>query len=508
MMFFVLLKVCYSFLTLAAVLGYSSEIYHFEPITVIVKKEKVKSPFTKLRKALVLAACLLLAGMTTYGQREPELKPKPAPLNRILFIFDASQSMLGRWQSDTKFNYAKRIMSELLDSLAGVKNIELALRVYGHQYHFPPQQCNDTRLEVPFAPGNAGRIKSKLRSIDPRGTTPLAFSLEQATKDFPPCANCRNIVLLITDGIEECGGDPCDVSRMLQKNGIILKPFIIGIGHDFNTAFNCVGSYFDATSERDFRKALNVVISQALNSTTMQVNLLDQSGKPTETDVNMTFYDAISGRIMYNFIHTMNNRGLPDTLILDPLITYNLVVHTIPPVEIDSITLIPGKHTVVAVDAPQGYMQLKMAGSGNASRGLQCLIHPKGKSEILNLQYFGLTEKYITGEYDLQVLTLPRLFIPNVEIKQSHTTTIEIPEPGIAVIRKSFNGYGSLYLEDKNKLTWIYNLDQNQLQETLYLQPGNYRVIFRPKTSRKSIYTIENKFSVDSGRTTDVVLYK
>ncbi|NVO20348.1 MAG: VWA domain-containing protein [Bacteroidetes bacterium] len=466
-------------------------------------------PFNR-RKLIypVLFLGMLSLAFQGFAQRDPEPKPKPPPLNRILFIFDASQSMLGRWQSDTKFNYAKRIMSELLDSLSTVPNIELALRLYGHQFQFPPQQCNDTKLEVPFGPGNAYKIKNKLRSIEPKGTTPLAYSLEQSAKDFPPCTNCRNIVLLITDGIEECSGDPCAVSRMLQKNGIILKPFIIGIGHDFNTAFNCVGSYFDATSERDFKKALNVVISQALNSTTMQVNLLDEAGKPTETDVNMTFYDAVSGKIMYNFIHTINNRGLPDTLILDPLITYNLEVHTIPPVSLDSLTLSPGKHTIVGINAPQGYLQLKMAGSSVASKGLQCLIHPAGKKDILNLQLFGQTEKYITGHYDLQVLSLPRLFIPNVEIKQSTTATIEIPEPGIAVIRKYFNGYGSLYLEDKNKLTWIYNLDENQIQETLFLQPGNYRVIFRPKTARHSIYTIENKFTVTSGKTSDIVLYK
>ncbi|MBK7028972.1 MAG: VWA domain-containing protein [Bacteroidales bacterium] len=451
---------------------------------------------------------LLVQGSNAFAQRETDLKQKPPPLNRILFIFDASQSMLGRWQSDTKFNYAKHIMNDLMDSLSTLKNIELALRLYGHQYQFPPQECSDTKLEVPFGPGNASKIKSKLRTITPRGTTPLAYSLEQSAKDFPPCANCRNIVILITDGIEECNGDPCAVSKILQKQGIVLKPFIIGIGNDFNKAFHCVGTYFDATNEQDFRKALNVVISQALNSTTMQVNLLDQAGKPTETDVNMTFYDNISGRIMYNFIHTMNSRGMPDTLVLDPLINYNLVVHTIPPVSIDSLVLIPGKHTVIAVDAPQGYMQLKMAGSGMASKGLQCLIHPKGEKEILNLQYFGQTDKYIIGTYDLQVLTLPRLFIPNVDIKQSHTTTIEIPEPGIAVIRKYFTGFGSLYLEDKNELTWIYNLDDNQTQETLYLQPGNYRVEFRPKTSRNAFYTIENKFTIDSGKTTDVSLYK
>lgn len=457
---------------------------------------------------IIITSLLLLILTTVAAQNQPPVVNKPVPLTRILFIFDASQSMLGRWQSDTKFNIAKRIISEMLDSIANLKNTEFALRVYGHQYQFPPQICTDTKLEVPFAPGNASKIKSRLRTITPRGTTPLAFSLEQSAKDFPPCSNCRNIVILITDGMEECSGDPCAVSRMLQKNGIILKPFIIGIGQDFNLAFNCVGTYFDATNEKDFRKALNVVISQALNSTTMQVNLLDEAGRPTETDAGMTFTDLYSGKVMYNYIHTMNNRGVPDTLIVDPLITYRVDIHTLPPVCIDTLRIVPGKHTVVAANAPQGYLSLKMAGSSNASKGLVSIIRRKGINQTLNVQNFGETEKYLTGKYDLEILSLPRISLADIDISQSHTTTIEIPEPGIAVIRKSFAGYGTLLLNDKNKLTRIFELNENLTLETLYLQPGAYRIVFRPKNSRSTLYSVEQSFVIESGKTTDIQLYK
>ena len=453
-------------------------------------------------------AFLLLMAVGAFAQNQPQIAQKPEPLTRILFIFDASQSMLGRWQSDTKFNIAKRIISEMLDSIANLKNTEFALRVYGHQYQFPPQVCTDTKLEVAFAPGNAAKIKSRLRTLNPRGTTPLAYSLEQSAKDFTLCANCRNIVILITDGMEECSGDPCAVSKMLQKNGIILKPFIIGIGQDFNLAFNCVGTYFDATNEKDFRKALNVVISQALNSTTMQVNLLDGAGRPTETDAAMTFTNISSGKVVYNYIHTMNNRGLPDTLIVDPLITYRVDIHTIPPVSIDTLQIIPGKHTVAATNAPQGYLQLKMAGNSNAVKGLQCIVRKNGSFQTLNVQNFGDTEKYITGKYDLEVLSLPRLTVESIDVSQSQTTTIEIPEPGIAVFRKSFNGYGTLLLNDKNKLTRIYELNETLTLETLYLQPGSYRIVFRPKNSRATLYTVEQSFIIESGKTTDIQLYK
>ncbi len=458
----------------------------------------------------IVILVLVLQSTLSFAQK---LKDKetdmPPPLTRILFIFDCSQSMFGRWQSDTKINIAQKLLSNMLDSLKDVKNLELAFRVYGHQKNFPPQDCDDTKLEIPFSKNNYKKIENKLKSLVPRGTTPIAYSLEKSADDFPTCNDCRNIVILITDGLEECGGDPCAVSQLLQKKGIILKPFIIGIGKNFKESFDCVGTYFDATSELEFNKALNVVISQALNSTSAQVNLLDEQGKPSETNVNMTFYDNFSGLIKYNFIHTLNNRGLPDTLVIDPLVKYNLVVHTIPPIEKDNISLIPGKHSIIALDAPQGYLKLKLMGGNSINtKNLQSIVRKKGSSETLNVQFFNQTEKYLCGSYDLEVLCLPRLIIKDVEIKQSNTTTIEIPMPGIAVINTVVNGYGSLYVMEDNKMKWLYNLNDNTTIESLILQPGSYSVVFRGKMSSKSISSIAKDFKIESGITTSVNIYR
>ena len=71
---------------------------------------------------------------------------KKEPVNRILFIFDASQSMLGRWQSGRKIDIAKNLLSNMVDSLKDIKNLEIGLRVYGHQKGYPPQDCDDTKL--------------------------------------------------------------------------------------------------------------------------------------------------------------------------------------------------------------------------------------------------------------------------------------------------------------------------------------------------------------------------
>lgn len=154
---------------------------------------------------------LCFTGVTQPG------KKKEVPVTRILFVFDASRSMSGAWDSDVKINIARRLLIDIIDSLQYQEKVQMGLRIYGHQSPVPPQDCEDTKLEVPIGKNNASVIRQKLRYIEPKGTTPIAYSLERAAGDFPPCAECRNIIILITDGIEACEGDPCEVSNQNRK---------------------------------------------------------------------------------------------------------------------------------------------------------------------------------------------------------------------------------------------------------------------------------------------------
>ncbi|MGI8893302.1 MAG: vWA domain-containing protein, partial [Bacteroidia bacterium] len=364
---------------------------------------------------------------------------------------------------------------------------------------FPPQDCDDTRLEVPFNINNAANVKRVLNNIVPKGTTPIAMSLEASAKDFPSEPG-RNIIILITDGIEECQGDPCAVSLALQKMGIILKPFVIGMGLDesFRKTFECVGAFYDATNEQTFKTALNVVISQALNNTTLQVNLLDAAHRPSETNVAMTFYDSLSEEAKYNFIHTLNSRGNPDTLIVDPISTYNIVVHTIPPVTKQGVRLNPGKHNIAAIDAPQGFLRLRVDGVPE-SRKIQAIIRKKGSLKTLHVQDFNSTTKYITGTYDLEVLTTPRMYIDDIDISQSKTTTVQIPQPGLVTFTSNSSGFGSILSVDGNEVKSVHNLNENFTKETVVLQPGSYQVVYRPKNSQGTMYTIVKPFRLISG---------
>ncbi len=418
---------------------------------------------------------------------------------RILFIFDASNSMNGLWESGKKIDIARKILINLVDSLEKIENTQLALRIYGHQYGFPPYVCTDSKLEVPFDWNNAQKIREKLNSIVPKGTTPIAYSLLQAGNDFTKCTNCKNVIVLITDGQEECEGDPCAIALMLQNKGITLKPYVIGIGLnvEIKQAFECIGKFYDADHEIEFGEVLIDVVNQALNQTSAQINLLDINDKPTETNVNLTFYNKNSGKLLFNTIHTLNKQGNPDTIFLEPQVTYKIVVNTIPPVVIDDVKIKAKQHNIISTSAAQGFLYIDQE-KGSDYKDEKFIVRQANKSFTLNAQSIGSTEKYLVGKYDIEILTLPRIY-QNIEIQQSKTSTFKIPEPGIANFSMPSVGFGSLYVYRNGQQEWVCNLNQ-LTRAAIKLQPGDYLAVYRTGLATKMDMSIYKSFKVISGR--------
>lgn len=454
--------------------------------------------------AYILFLMVLVPGMVHAQVRKTEQS-----LTRVLFVFDASNSMKAKHGSQTRIQGAKDLFYKFIDSLGRQKNIQFALRMYGHTVKYPPGDCKDSKLVVPFSKGNAALIKSKVSEAQPTGITPIEHSLTESANDFPD-NKAVNMIILITDGIEECAGDPCAARQKLMEKGIVFKPFIIGIGlsPEQIKTFECVGDYYDFDDANTITDISAIISRQKLNKTSSQVNLLDTKSLPLETNVNMTFYNTASGKYVYNYIHTMNRLNNPDTLYLDDFPTYKVVAHTIPPVESKEVKITPGKHTIIPIDAPQGYIELKRPqGVYNFNERIKSIVRRSGSDmKTLNVQQMNTTEKYITGSYDLEVLTLPRTYINGVKVDQSQTKTLELPNAGMLTVKALENGDGCI-LKDTKKLEWVCNLSAATSQ-VYYLQPGNYRIEWRSKSLKGSIYTIEKKFTIRSDMETKVELYK
>ena len=218
----------------------------------------------------VMTGFAVLLAVPFFGQENATDELEDLAATEILFVFDASNSMNAFWDGNRKIEVASRLLSESLEELYGIAGVQLGLRVYGHQTRFieGEQDCDDTELVIPFSSGNNLLIRKALSRLQARGTTPIARSLQRAADDFSGSEG-RKVIILITDGIEACDEDPCAVSKMLQEQGIIVKPFIIGIGIEeaYKETFRCVGNYFDASNTDTFREILNIVIDQAINDT-------------------------------------------------------------------------------------------------------------------------------------------------------------------------------------------------------------------------------------------------
>lgn len=449
--------------------------------------------------------CCLIITIVSFAQ----VKKSEVSITRVLFVFDASKSMKTQHGNKTRIVGAKELFYNFLDSLSKQKNIEFALRMYGHTVKYPPGDCKDSKLVVPFGKNNKALIKSKVAAAQPTGITPIEHSLTESANDFPD-NKAVNMIILITDGIEECGGDPCAARHKLFEKGIVFKPFIIGIGltPEQIKTFECVGDYYDFDNNSTVSDISNIIMKQKLNKTSSQVNLLDSKSMPSETNVNMTFYNTATGNYVYNYIHTLNKLNNPDTLYIDDVPAYKVIAHTIPQTQSKEFKIVPGKHTVVAIDAPQGYIELKRPqGIYNFNERIKSIIRKSNSNmQTLNVQQMNTTEKYITGNYDLEILTLPRTYINNVTVNQSQTKTVEIPNAGMLTVKALDNGDGCI-LKEGAKLEWVCNLNTTTSQ-IYYLQPGNYRIEWRAKALKGSIYTIEKKFTIKSDMETKVELYK
>ncbi|WP_210465282.1 vWA domain-containing protein [Rufibacter roseolus] len=462
---------------------------------------------TFLRSVYLWLICFLLGSMTVLPAAAQNKAPAPKK-TRLLFLLDASGSMQAKWETSDRWKVAQRMLARMADSLDSYANLEIALRVYGHQTPVNLKNCKDTKLEVPFAAHNAAAIKKRLQQITPKGNTPITYSLEQSANDFPADANSRNVIVIITDGLESCGGDPCATSLALQKKRVFLKPFIIGLGDDpgYAQQFGCMGQYYNASDIKTFQKVLDNVISITLKKTTVSVELTDDAGRPVETNVNLTFLNNVTGQPEYNFVHYLDLAGKPDVLEIDALLSYDLVVNTLPAVGLQNLNIKPGQHNVFKVKAPQGYLYLRQD-APTSYGSVTALIREKGSPYILETQRFPSQQKYLTGTYEVELLTLPRIR-KTVTIKQGQASEITFAPPGALNITQDLKGYGSLYLVNNDGTQdWLWNLPEGSSKISVPLQPGKYRVVYRLKSAKGSQFTDVKNFTIKSNLTTTIKLF-
>jgi Mg-chelatase subunit ChlD len=176
----------------------------------------------------------------------------------IYVVLDASGSMLGSLPDGTpKIDAAKHALLDFARGDLGGR--ELALRIYGRRDR---DDCQDSDIVVPLgATGDTlAEMNRAVVTLVPLGRTPIAFSLSEAARDF---AGRGGDIVLISDGVESCGGDACALVRAWRRGGVPIRVHVIGLGLDEKSTagLRCIAAeagteYGEANSTATLTEAL------------------------------------------------------------------------------------------------------------------------------------------------------------------------------------------------------------------------------------------------------------
>jgi len=162
--------------------------------------------------ALTLAAILLLDRAVRAETREAVCEP-------AMLVFDASGSMKG-----TRIAEARAATARILPALARQRPVGLV--TYGGT-PATEQACGAVQLRLRPEPDNAALIQAEIDALKPDGRTPLTRAVSEAASALGGGAR-RGVIVLVTDGEENCRGDPCALGREIRLTGNRLKVHVIG----------------------------------------------------------------------------------------------------------------------------------------------------------------------------------------------------------------------------------------------------------------------------------------
>ena len=293
------------------------------------EEKRIEEVYTTALGALMLELCCgqVPIYMRRLGNLSISMEGGPeaaaAVPQTIELILDASNSMWGQIQKRPKIEIAKEVLSSIVQGLPG--DVDVGLRIYGHQHSYKRQNCTDSELVVPITQVNKKLLIEKIQAITPRGMTPIAYSLEQTGSDLAGIEG-EKVIILVSDGKESCGGDPAAVAKKLNEAGLKVKLHVVGfdIGDEATReqlkgiADSTAGQYFDASGAEELKSALTEAVR-----------------------LTYTVYDAEGKEMFQDFVGGRTRRLKVGT--------YKVVLNTEPPTVFENVTIEQSKDVALIV---------------------------------------------------------------------------------------------------------------------------------------------------------------
>ncbi|WP_062513356.1 VWA domain-containing protein [Halobacillus sp. KGW1] len=182
----------------------------------------------------------------------------------ITFLLDSSGSMAETIDGRQKMDHAKDAIHDFVASMPEGSNV--SLRIYGQEGSSKESDkalsCSSTENVYDRKAYDEEAFQQTLEGVEPVGWTPIAKAIEETEKDLKSGPKVRQqLVYIVSDGIETCGGDPVAAAGALRDSGEEGTIHVIGFDVDdegqeqlMDVAKAGGGEYESVDSAADFQR--------------------------------------------------------------------------------------------------------------------------------------------------------------------------------------------------------------------------------------------------------------
>jgi len=171
-----------------------------------------------------LARILCLAILSVFAILQPARAAEDG--QRVILVLDASGSMRAKIDGKSKMDIAKEVVGKIVTNWK--PEDELGLIAYGHRQK---GSCDDIEVLSEPGPLDGAAFMAKVNGLSPKGKTPMTAAVKMAAESLQYTEK-KATVILVSDGIETCGLDPCSVAEELKSTGVNLTVHTVGFGLD------------------------------------------------------------------------------------------------------------------------------------------------------------------------------------------------------------------------------------------------------------------------------------
>lgn len=232
-------------------------------------------PTGRLFPGVVLVGALILSLFAWLPASAVNAKQATGREVNVQLIIDSSGSMAETLPGgQTRVEAARGALHEVIDILPEQPGINVGLRKYGHEGNNTqagrPLSCQSSELRVPMEGVDKPALRAEVDAVQAVGWTPIALSLNRAAGDFPAASDSvKNAIVLVTDGLETCGGNPCLASRNLFNGPGQVVTHVIGfaLNEEERSNLQCIvdesgGLLLGADNADELRDALFQVLEE------------------------------------------------------------------------------------------------------------------------------------------------------------------------------------------------------------------------------------------------------